>query len=107
MRTFYLILAIIGAIIPWLGFGSWFASHGVNLPLFIGAIFPNGAASAFTADVLISSVVFLVWSFTDARMLGITRWWVVIPANFLVGWSLALPLYLWLRENKIQAETVA
>jgi hypothetical protein len=49
--------------------------------------------------VLISLLVFWVWSYTDSRARGVRRWWLVIPASFAVGLSLTLPLYLYLRED--------
>jgi hypothetical protein len=99
IKTFYLIAAVIGTIIPWIFFASFFAAEGINVPLFISSLFENGAAGGFSADVLISIVVFWVWSFADAQRNGIRRWWWVLPASFLVGLSLALPLYLYLRED--------
>lgn len=44
-------------------------------------------------------LVFWVWSFVDARTHHVKQWWLVIPAGFNVGLSLALPLYLFLRET--------
>ncbi|WP_022693920.1 DUF2834 domain-containing protein [Ponticaulis koreensis] len=100
MRLTYLALAIIGTLVPWLLFADWFAGFGLAPQGFIAAAFANSVASAFTADVIISSVTFLLWSFLDARKMDIRHWWVVLPANFMVGLSLALPLYLWLREGE-------
>ena len=34
-----------------------------------------------------------------ARTQNIQRWWLVLPASFTVGLSLALPLYLYLRDD--------
>jgi hypothetical protein len=99
-RTFYLIAAIAGTVIPWLFFGSFFAANGVDLPLFVSSLWVNGAAGGFSADVLISIGVFLVWSFIDARRHGMRRWWLMLPATCFVGLSLALPLYLYLREGR-------
>ncbi|KXK23738.1 MAG: hypothetical protein UZ15_CFX003000503 [Chloroflexi bacterium OLB15] len=98
LKNFYLVCAIIGTIIPWLFFAHFFRTEGVNLSLFLSSLFANGAAGGFSADVLISILVFWVWSFTDANRHHISRWWLVLPASFLVGLSLALPLYLYLRE---------
>ena len=100
MRSLYLCLAIVGAVLPWLFFADWFGANGISPAGFIFAAFSNSVASAFTADVVISSIAFLIWSFFDARQLAIRKWWLVLPANLLVGLSLALPLYLWLREGK-------
>lgn len=100
IRNFYLIAAIIGTILPWLLFGSFFAANGLNIPLFLKSLYANGAAGGFSTDVLISILVFWVWSFRDARQNSISSWWLVIPAGSLVGLSLALPLYLYFREGK-------
>ena len=98
-KTFYLICAVIGTVVPWLLFASFFAQEGVNIPLFIQSLFVNGAAGGFAADVLISILVFWVWSYADARQNGVKNWWLVLPACFMVGLSLALPLYLYMRSE--------
>ncbi len=98
-RTFYLAMAIIGTIVPWMLFGAFFIGHGPDIPLFVRSLFANGAAGGFSADVLISILIFWVWSWRDAARHGVARWWLVLPASFCVGLSLALPLYLYLRER--------
>lgn len=99
VRTFYLASAVVGTIVPWLFFGSFFALHGPDVPLFLQSLFANGAAGGFSADVLICIAVFWVWSWRDAARNNVKRWWLVLPASFCVGLSLALPLYLYLRER--------
>ena len=64
MRTLYLILAILGAVVPYAFFIPFFAEHGIDLAGFVGALFANGAAGGFTADLLITSVVF--WLFISS-----------------------------------------
>lgn len=98
-RNFYLAMAAFGTVVPWLFFGSFFARYGLDVPIFLQSLFANGAAGGFTADVLISIVVFWVWSWRDAARRDVARWWLVLPASFLVGLSLALPLYLYLRAR--------
>lgn len=98
-KNVFLVLAVIGAIIPWIFFANFIAVEGFDLPLFVRSMFVNGSAGGFSADVLISSVVFWVWSYADSRKRGIRRWWVIVPANLLVGLSLALPLYLYMRAD--------
>ncbi len=100
VRHFYLAMAVAGTLIPWAFFGAFFAQNGLNIPLFLHSLFVNGPAAGFSADVLLSILVFWVWSWRDARKLQIRRWWLVLPASFLVGLSLSLPLYLWLREDR-------
>ena len=93
VRRFYLAMAVIGAIVPWLFFGSFFFENGPDVPLFLKSLFANGAAGGFSADVL------MVWSWRDASRNHVSRWWLVLPASCLVGLSLSLPLYLYLRER--------
>lgn len=99
MKTFYLVMAIIGTVIPWFFFGSFFVTNGIDVILFIESLFSTEPATAFSADILISIVIFLVWSYRDAQSKGIKRWWLVLPATACVGLSLALPLYLYFRET--------
>ncbi|MEZ5714127.1 MAG: DUF2834 domain-containing protein [Paracoccaceae bacterium] len=100
LRQFYLAAAVLGAVIPWLFFANFFAAHGPDPLTFIAGLFANGAAGGFSADVMISIAVFWVWSYVDARERNVRRWWLVLPASFCVGLSLALPLYLWLRTAR-------
>ncbi len=100
MKRVYLAFAVVGTVVPWLFFASFFARHGIDPPAFLGGLFVNGAAGGFTADVLISILVFWLWSYLDAAREGVRHWWWVLPAGCLVGLSLALPLYLYLREDR-------
>ncbi|WP_020590868.1 DUF2834 domain-containing protein [Kiloniella laminariae] len=99
MRNFYLISAIVGTIVPWIFFGSFYNTSGFDVIKFVTQLFANDAASGFSADVLISLTVFWVWSFFDSKAHDVSKWWTVILAGFCVGLSLALPLYLFLREE--------
>ena len=101
MRTFYAVSAIIGTWVAWVVFGSFFALDGIVSPALLRGLVAKGAASGSSADVLLSILVFCVWSWRDARDLGLRRWWLVLPAGCTVGLSLALPLYLWMREGRM------
>lgn len=107
MRWFYLVMMVVGTVVPWALFGGFFAAEGLDVPLFVRSLFPNGAAAGFTADVLLSIAVFLVWSWSDAQRVGVRRWWLVLLATCLVGLSLSLPLYLYLREGRTSDRTRA
>jgi hypothetical protein len=106
MKLFYLIAMVVGTVIPWFYFAGFFDQEGLNLPLFVQNAFVNDVSSGATADLLISILVFWVWSYVDARQKGIKLWWLVIPAVLLVGLSLALPLYLYFRSEKETAQMV-
>ena len=92
MKNLYLILAIVGAVVPYLFFFQFFAEMGVDLPAFVAALFANGAAGGFTADLLITSLVFWIYIFN--RKGGPVAWPFVL-LNLTIGLSCALPAYLY------------
>lgn len=102
-KPIYLALAVAGAVIPYIFFSSFISGEGFDLAAFASALFVNGAAGGFSADLLISSFVFWLWSFYDARQFGVANWWLMPVINLAVGLSAALPLYLYLRHDKAAA----
>ncbi len=92
MKNLYLILAIIGAVVPNIFFIDFIGTAGLDGGAFIAALFVNGAAGGFTADVLISSVVF--WIYMFSRRKG-PKLWIFVVLNLSVGLSCALPAYLY------------
>ena len=107
MRAFYAVAAVLGTVVPWAFFASYIAAGDLSVPGALRDLFPNGAAGGFAADVLISIAVFWAWSWVDARRHGVPRWWLVLPAGSCVGLSLALPLYLFLREGSAERARAA
>lgn len=97
-RSLYLVLAVAGAALPYAFFLQFFRTQGLG-GNFVGALFVNGAAGGFAVDVLLSSLVFWVFLFADARRSGVARPWVYVIVNLLIGLSCALPLFLWAREG--------
>ncbi len=57
MKNVYLLLAVLGAVVPYAFFIPFMGTHGVDLMAFVGGLFANGAAGGFTADLLITSGV--------------------------------------------------
>ena len=92
MAKIFLMLAIAGAIIPGLFFLQFFLSGG-TVGSFSQALFVNGAAGGFSADVLISSAVF--WLFMAHQKAS--NIWVFVLINLSIGLSCALPLYLYFK----------
>jgi len=90
MQKTYLVLAIIGAIIPYIFFSQFLAYQSIGD--FVPALFANGAAGGFSADLLISSVVF--WVFLWQR--EAPKAWVYVLINLTIGLSCALPAYLYM-----------
>lgn len=67
-------MAIVGTLIPWLFLGAFFLVEGLNVPFFVQFLFVNGAATGFSANVVITIIVFWVWSWNDAAKNGVASW---------------------------------
>ncbi|HWZ99500.1 MAG TPA: DUF2834 domain-containing protein [Candidatus Dormibacteraeota bacterium] len=94
MKAFLLVCCIAGIVIPYWFALPFFLIHGPNFGLFFEEVFGTRISSFFAADLIVASLIFLVWSRQDSRERKIGGWWVVLLANLVVGLSLALPLYL-------------
>ena len=96
MKNTYLVLAVIGAVVPYIFFVSFFMEHGVSLPSFISGLFANGAAGGFSADILISSAVF--WTYMLSQKNG-PKPALFMVLNLTIGLSCALPAYLYVTHK--------
>ena len=99
MKTVYLVMTIIGVIIPCLFFFQFIQLNGVDLPAFISALFVNGAAGGFSADLFISSFVFWILMFQQQKMRNGPKPCLFIVLNLGIGLSCALPAYLYAIEK--------
>lgn len=96
--TVYLVLAVLGAIIPVLFFLRFAMIEGISAAGFVLALFANGAAGGFTADLLISSFVFWIYMFSMQDNGPKPAAFILI--NCCIGLSCALPAYLWTLERR-------
>jgi hypothetical protein len=100
MKRIYLVLAIVGAILPYVFFFQHFSNEGVSLSGFVSAIFANPAAGGFTADLLFTSFVFWLFMFHQRSRGRGPRPALFIVLNLLIGLSCALPAYFYAREHE-------
>jgi hypothetical protein len=106
-KTTYLALCFLGAVLPYWKFLPWLAEHGLNPALFIQELFANRISAFFALDVIVSAVVLIRFIRVESFRLGIRRWWLPLLATLAVGVSLGLPMFLYLRERKLEASAGA
>ena len=94
LRNLYLALAVIGAVVPYAFFISFWSVEGLGIAHFIASWFVNGSAGGAAADLLISSLVFWVY-IINRRRHGGPNPLPFIAINLIIGLSCALPAYLW------------
>lgn len=102
LQTTYLILCILGTILPYSQFVPFLIENGLDLKLFFEQLFINRISSFFGMDLIVSSLVLWVFVFWEGSRLGMKNLWVYITSNLLVGVSLGLPLFLLMRQRKLE-----
>jgi hypothetical protein len=100
VKIFLSLCCLAGIVVPYWFALPFFLIHGPNFQLFAEEIFATRISSFFAADLILASIIFLVWSRRDAQEKGIPGWWLVLVSNLVVGLSLALPLYLLKRLDR-------
>ena len=100
----YLGLAVAGAILPWLANLDFIRASGgpFDLALFIAQANANPAAQSLSRDLLIGATAFTIWMVVEARRLQIKYFWVALLASFGLAFACGAPLFLFLRERRLQ-----
>lgn len=105
-KTLYLCLCILGTVLPYALFLPFLREHGLNGRLLVAQLFSSPVGSFFGADVIVSSLVLWALVLIEGRRSGVRFLWLPIVANLVVGVSLGLPLFLYLRENCLAEKAV-
>jgi len=106
-KTVYLLLCVTGTVLPGSQLVPFLREHGLDVRLFFEQLFSTRIGAFFGWDVIVSSVVLWVFVLVEGGRAGVRNLWVPIAANLAVGVSLGLPLFLYLRERRIESATAA
>jgi hypothetical protein len=106
-KTTYLALCVLGAVLPYWQFLPWVAQHGMNPGLFLQELFANRISTFFALDVIVSAVVLFRFVRVESARIGIRGGWIPIAATLTVGVSLGLPVFLYMRERRLEASANA
>ena len=101
-RYWYLGLCVLGTILPYSQLIPFVHEHGLDLRLFVEQLFVNRISGFFALDVIVSSLALWIFVFLEGRRYGLRHLWAPIVANLTVGVSLGLPLFLYLREGRLE-----
>lgn len=106
MKNKYLILTIIGTILPSIfALKETFESGNILLYRYpidtFKGMFANNISSTFMMDLLFIVVLFLIWSFYEAKKLKIKGIGWIWLYTFAFGIAGGLPLFLHFREKKV------
>jgi hypothetical protein len=97
-KNLYLGLCLLGTVLPYSQFVPFLRENGLDARAFLAQLFATHIGAFFGWDVIVSSVVLWIMVSVEGRRAGLGHRWVPIVANLVVGVSLALPLFLYMRE---------
>ncbi|MEN7343389.1 MAG: DUF2834 domain-containing protein [Pseudomonadota bacterium] len=99
----YVIAALVGIAATWYHNLAFIEFYGeFSLGTFIRDSNINAAASSIAIDITVVAVVFSIWSFVEARRVGMSFWWVYFALTFFIALAFAMPLFLAMRERALQ-----
>lgn len=98
----YLVLCILGTVLPYSQFLSFLDQHGLAAGTFFDQLVSTPISRFFGLDVLVSS--FVLWAFIgfERRRHRVSHLWAPLAGSLAVGVSLGLPLFLYLRERSLE-----
>src|SRR5688572_15620471 len=102
----YIVLAILGAVLPLWQLIPFIRDHGLALDLLFQQLFSTPVSAFFGMDVIVSSLVLWVLVYVEGRRAAVKHLWLPVLANLTVGVSLGLPLFLYMREVRLNMREV-
>jgi hypothetical protein len=106
LAILYGIFAAAGAVIPWYFNIVWMRESGSLLTpsALVAGGFVTPLTSSLTTDFFIGTTPVLVWMVVEARRLGMRHSWAYVLGTFAVAFAFTCPLFLMMRELKINAD---
>ena len=104
VRWVYLLLAILGAILPWQANLEFMQAQGGA-----ASTFSNSSRMPMSTQLRVHSVGISDWSNSRQHLdrgggttLQVKRWWIALVACFSISFACGAPLFLFLREARLK-----
>lgn len=104
-RILYLVLAIAGLVFPWYYNLQFMQQAGGSFDItdFMAAAASNPAAQSLSWDLAIACIAGLLWIYFESKRLGLRFFWLYLVLAFTVAYAFAFPLYLFIRQGKLES----
>jgi hypothetical protein len=96
-----LALTLLGFVVPNVCLGIFIVNEGFDLGGYFSLWTASTPSTQLLLDLAIAALAFFVWASIEGPRAKIRRWWICIPATFLVGLCFGLPLFLLMRERAL------
>lgn len=104
LKIVFLVLCVLGTLLPLSQFIPWVVENGLDVPLFFQELFSTKIGGFFGMDVIVSAVVLVIFIFAEGKRLEMPNLWLPVVATFSVGVSLGLPLFLYMRQKQLESK---
>ncbi|CAK6689948.1 MULTISPECIES: DUF2834 domain-containing protein [unclassified Synechococcus] len=103
LQAIYLILAIAGAVLPWMANLDFIELNhqAFDLPSFIALATANPAATSLSRDLMIGATAVVIWIVQESRRLQMRGLIWVLLSCVLIAFACGAPLFLYLRERRL------
>jgi hypothetical protein len=100
----YLLLAVAGAVLPWLANIAFIRDSGqpFDLGLFVRMANANPAAQSLSRDLAVGASAVTLWMVVESRRLRMRGLGWVLLSCVTIAFAFGAPLFLYLRERRLQ-----
>ncbi len=107
MARFWLLMTLVGTVIPYVFFVPWAIDHDFNVHLLFVQNAMTLSGRFFMADLVLTGLCFLIYILVQERRRHVPGYGFAIVGLLLVGISCGLPLYYYLEERQRQKDAAA
>ncbi|MCT7359930.1 DUF2834 domain-containing protein [Thalassolituus pacificus] len=100
MLRFYLVLTLLGILLPYGAFVPWLLANGLDITLLFSEAAANPISLFAWFDVLVAAVALLGFIVADGQKHQVQYRYFAVLGTLSVGVSFGLPLYLYLKEKQ-------
>ena len=106
-RHVYLVLCVLGIVLPYSQLVPWLLEHGLNATWFFRELLACRIGAFFAMDVIVSAIVLLCFIQSEGKRLRIRLLWLPTIGTLIVGVSFGFPLFLFQRQLTLDRTNVA
>ncbi len=107
LKHIYVLLAILGICYTWyFNIQFYLTEENTSLLNFIAQTKTTFPAKSFSADLTVVVLTFFAWYIPESLKLKIKYWWILIPLTFLIAIAFTFPMFLYMREVKLEKSTI-
>ncbi len=107
LKHIYVLLAILGICYTWyFNIQFYLTEENTSLLNFIAQTKTTFPAKSFSADLTVVVLTFFAWYIPESLKLKIKYWWILIPLTFLIAIAFTFPMFLYMREVKLEKSAI-